>query len=41
MGVTLIFNHAPKGANRVKGMNMVQSIFGVGIEPDLIADDEM
>ena len=42
MGATLIYNHAPKGANRVQGMENVHSIFGrVGIEPDLLADDEM
>ena len=39
MSVTQIFVHAPKGANRVKGMDMVESIFGQ--EPDLLADDEM
>ena len=39
MSVTQIFVHAPKGANRVKGMHMVESIFGQ--EPDLLADDEM
>lgn len=44
MGATLIYNHAPKGANRVQGMQNVHHIFGrVGIEPDLLADpdDEM